>query len=151
MEFNKEPTIIGLKVLADNVIWLWKKNKSIVVIDPALSEPVIEYIKGLIRNDQSESYKNSINLLDSISKLIDEDLILTIADRVFAPLYRQTKEKDFTSKILDLGFRNCQRISTTPKYKNIRKIVEPLYTDYNNDLAKIFYGDGGVMNFIVMK
>ena len=46
MEFNKEQTIIGLRVLADNVIWLWKKNKSIVVIDPALSKPVIEFIKA---------------------------------------------------------------------------------------------------------
>ena len=46
MEFNKEQTIIGLKVLADNVIWLWKKNKSVVVVDPAISKPVIEYIKA---------------------------------------------------------------------------------------------------------
>ena len=46
MEFNKEQTIIGLRVLSDNVIWLWKKNKSVVVIDPALSKPVIKYLKA---------------------------------------------------------------------------------------------------------
>jgi len=46
MEYNKEQTIIGLKVLNDNVIWLWKKNKSVVVIDPALSKPVIKYLKA---------------------------------------------------------------------------------------------------------
>ena len=46
MEFNKEQKIIGLRVLRDNVIWLWKNNKSVVVIDPALSKPVIEYIKN---------------------------------------------------------------------------------------------------------
>ena len=45
MEFNKEQKIIGLRVLSDNVIWLWVKNKSVVVIDPAISEPVIKYIK----------------------------------------------------------------------------------------------------------
>ena len=45
MEFNKEHKIIGIRVLNDNVIWLWKKNKSAVVIDPALSQPVIEYLK----------------------------------------------------------------------------------------------------------
>ena len=45
MEFNKEQKIIGLRVLNDNVIWLWKKNKSVVVIDPALSQPVIEFLK----------------------------------------------------------------------------------------------------------
>ena len=45
MEFNKEQKIIGIRLLNDNVIWLWKKNKSAVVIDPALSQPVIEYLK----------------------------------------------------------------------------------------------------------
>ena len=46
MEFNKEQKIIGLRVLTNNVIWIWRKNKSAVVIDPALSKPVIEYIKA---------------------------------------------------------------------------------------------------------
>ena len=45
MEFNKDHKIIGLKVLNDNVIWLWKNNKSAVVIDPAVSQPVIKYLK----------------------------------------------------------------------------------------------------------
>ncbi len=45
MEFNKEQKIIGLRVLSDNIIWLWKKNESLVVIDPAQSQPVIEYLK----------------------------------------------------------------------------------------------------------
>ena len=44
MEFNKEQKIIGLRVLSDNVIWLWVKNKSVVVIDPAVSQPVIDYL-----------------------------------------------------------------------------------------------------------
>ncbi len=45
MGFNKEQNIIGIRVLNDNVIWLWKNKKSAVVIDPALSQPVIEYLK----------------------------------------------------------------------------------------------------------
>ncbi len=44
MDFNKAHEIIGLRVLNDNVIWLWKKNKSVVVIDPAIAKPVIKYI-----------------------------------------------------------------------------------------------------------
>ena len=46
MEFNKDQEIIGIRVLSDNVIWLWKNNNSVVVVDPAVSKPVIEYIKG---------------------------------------------------------------------------------------------------------
>ena len=45
MEFNKDQEIIGLRVLKDNIIWLWKKNNSVVVIDPALSQTVIKYLK----------------------------------------------------------------------------------------------------------
>ncbi len=44
MVFNKAHNIIGLRVLNDNVVWLWIKDKSIVVIDPAVSEPVIDYL-----------------------------------------------------------------------------------------------------------
>ena len=46
MDFNKEHKIIGLRVLSDNVIWCWEKNKSVLVIDPALSKPVKEFIKS---------------------------------------------------------------------------------------------------------
>ena len=46
MEFNKEEKIIGIRVLNDNVIWLWKKNKSAIVIDPGISQPVIEFLKA---------------------------------------------------------------------------------------------------------
>jgi len=44
MEFNKARNIIGLRVLNDNVIWLWIKDKSVVVVDPSVHEPVIRYI-----------------------------------------------------------------------------------------------------------
>ena len=44
MEFNKAQKIIGLRVLSDNVIWLWVKDKSVVVIDPSVHEPVARYI-----------------------------------------------------------------------------------------------------------
>ena len=46
MEFNKAKKIIGLRVLSDNVIWLWRNKKSVAVIDPAISKPVIEYLKA---------------------------------------------------------------------------------------------------------
>ena len=44
MEFNKAHHIIGLRVLKDNVIWIWRKNKSAVVVDPAIDRPVIDYL-----------------------------------------------------------------------------------------------------------
>jgi len=44
MEFNKALNIIGIRVLSDNVIWLLVKDKSVVVVDPSVHEPVIRYI-----------------------------------------------------------------------------------------------------------
>ena len=44
MEFNKARDIKGLRVLSDNIIWLWVKDKSVVVVDPSIHEPVIRYI-----------------------------------------------------------------------------------------------------------
>ena len=44
MEFNKAQNIIGLRVLSDNVIWLWEKDNSVVVVDPSVHEPVIKYL-----------------------------------------------------------------------------------------------------------
>ena len=45
MEFNKAQNIIGLRVLSDNIIWLWEKDASVVVVDPSVHEPVIRYIE----------------------------------------------------------------------------------------------------------
>ena len=44
MELNKAKKITGLRVLSDNVIWLWEKEKSVVVIDPSVHEPVVKYL-----------------------------------------------------------------------------------------------------------
>ena len=45
MKLNKAKGIFGLPVLTDNIIWLWVENNSLVVIDPALSQPVKNFIK----------------------------------------------------------------------------------------------------------
>ena len=45
MELNKARNIIGLRVLNDNIIWLWVKDKSVVGVDPSVHEPVMRYIE----------------------------------------------------------------------------------------------------------
>ena len=44
MKLNKVKGIFGLPVLTDNIIWLWVEGTSLVVIDPALSQPVKNFI-----------------------------------------------------------------------------------------------------------
>tara|TARA_Y100000589_G_scaffold329902_1_gene377909 strand:- start:1469 stop:2212 length:744 start_codon:yes stop_codon:yes gene_type:complete len=45
MTIKKEQEIFGLPVLEDNIIWLWVNERSVVVIDPGVSDPVIDWIK----------------------------------------------------------------------------------------------------------
>ena len=48
MTLNKEKEveeIYGLPVLNDNIIWIWIKGNRAVVIDPAISNPVIKFIR----------------------------------------------------------------------------------------------------------
>ena len=108
-------------------------------------------MKESIEKDNSTPYKNCLKFLDSLSDLIDEDLILTIEDRLFAPIYRQTSENDFIDKLKRSGFSEWYRVSRKPSYQNIRKILAPIYESYDSQLAKILFGDGGVMNFVITK
>ncbi len=47
MEQEKQDFIIHpIPVLADNIIWIWVKGNQAVVIDPAISTPVISWLKA---------------------------------------------------------------------------------------------------------
>ncbi len=41
---NKNFIIHPIPVLMDNIIWIWVKNNQAVVVDPAISEPVINWL-----------------------------------------------------------------------------------------------------------
>ena len=45
MTLNKEQEIYGIPVLDDNIIWIWSKGGKATVIDPAISEPVIKFLR----------------------------------------------------------------------------------------------------------
>ena len=112
---------------------------------------ILNGLKKNIDNDNSTQYKNCIKFIDTLSALIDDDLMLTIEDRIYSPLYRQTTEKEFINKLKKAGFSSWYRVSKKPKYNNIRKILAPLYKNYNDRLAKILFGDGGMINMVITK
>ena len=46
MKYEKENFIIhAIEVLKDNIIWIWQEGNEVVVIDPAISKPIKEWIK----------------------------------------------------------------------------------------------------------
>lgn len=42
---KKDFIIHPIRVLMDNIIWIWVKENQAVVVDPALSQPVISWLK----------------------------------------------------------------------------------------------------------
>jgi SAM-dependent methyltransferase len=77
-----------------------------------------------------------------LEELIDEDLALTIKDRIQAPVYFEHSEDEIRDCLDKEGFSEIERLTRYPKFTNIRRFLSPLYEDYSCDLAKILYGNG---------
>lgn len=77
-----------------------------------------------------------------IKKMFNEDLILTIKDRVTAPLYHQLTEKELREWLKESGFAKIERLKRYPTQNNIRKFLNPFYFQYNHKYSRILYGEG---------
>ena len=80
--------------------------------------------------------------LEIISSLIDNDLVLTIKDRVTAPIYENTPMEEIVSWLESNGFTNIERLKRYPKIDNIRGLLSPLYYNHEQQLSKILLGEG---------
>ena len=103
-----------------------------------------------IDREDETSYQSSMVFIDSLIQLIDNDLVLSITDVLEAPKYKTYSEDEWFSLLKDCGFEKTYRFFKKPTYKNVRKIVSPLYYDHQNPLARLLYGDGS-MNVVVTK
>ena len=105
MEFNKAQKITGLRVLNDNVIWLWEKDKSIVVIDPSVHEPVIRYInennlhlKAILQTHHHSDHIGGTKYL--IKKWPDVKVIASFKEKKRIPFQNVSVEDGETLNIL---------------------------------------------------
>ena len=80
--------------------------------------------------------------LDTITSLIDNDLILTIKDRIQTPIYDETPIDDVVNWLENNGFVDIERLTRYPKFNNIRQFLSPLYHNYESDLSKILFNEG---------
>ena len=79
-----------------------------------------------------------------IKQLFDKDLVLTIKDRIKAPVYHENSEEELVAWLKEHGFTQIQRLTRYPRYHNVRRFLSPLYYAYDNPLARLFYGSGFV-------
>jgi ubiquinone/menaquinone biosynthesis C-methylase UbiE len=78
---------------------------------------------------------------------VDDDLVLTIKDRLQAPTYHDFAcgEPRVRRWFSDCGFIDVRRISRYPYgFGNVRRFLAPLYLRYENPLSRLLFGDGYV-------
>lgn len=137
MGFYKEKKIIGIRVLSDNVIWLWRKNKSAVVIDPALSQPVIKYLK--INDLNLEAILQTHHHLDHIGgtrDLIKEwpnvKVIASLKEKDRIPFQNLSVKDGDTLELLDEEIQVIEVIGHTRSH---------IAFYFNNKVPILFVGD----------
>ncbi len=80
--------------------------------------------------------------VEDILSLFDQDLILTLKDRITAPIYLETPFDDIKNWLLEHNFSNIERLSIYPKFDNVRKFLSPMYENFNSEYSKILFNEG---------
>lgn len=100
--------------------------------------------------ENNDDLKDKIIEKKLIAQLFDNDLVLTIKDRIMSPIYREVSWEEIDGWLKENGFTNIKRLTKYPRYRNIRRFLAPMYYKYDNDFSKIFYG-GGTVEVIATK
>ena len=114
-----------------------------------IQESII-WLESNMDKDTSYCYRKAKDLLGSLKILLDDDFILSLKDVLQAPIYHNYKEEDFENMLHEAGYTSWYRVAQKPYYKNIRRIVAPLYFDFQSELSRLFYGDG-YLNMVVTR
>ena len=77
-------------------------------------------------------------------ELFDVDLILTLKDRITTPIYDENSEEEIVEWLENNGFSKIERLSRYPKYKNIRRMLSPVFYHYDSKFSKFLFGSGHV-------
>ena len=110
---DKEIAIISLSQLKDNYSYLVLKNKKVIIVDPAESTQIIQYIK----NNQQPKLLSNENTHWKCQKLC-----------LFSNPYKEGAKKS-----------TCQHIRDEIRIKGVNKVIE----EYGKPDRLSTYGDGG--------
>ena len=96
--------------------------------------------------DEKEKYEGCTSEeKDYFRGMFDNDLILTIKDRLQAPTYHRFdfSEAQIRGWYEREGYKNIRRITRYTKYfKNMRKYFVPMYYHYDHPLSRLLFGEG---------
>jgi ubiquinone/menaquinone biosynthesis C-methylase UbiE len=115
-------------------------------IDSLLNKKFKKHKSFLIKNYNQRSKKLFMNLL----KFFDDDILLTMKDRILAPKYKTYNEKNLRILLKKIGFTKIYRIKKKVSFFNIRRLLAPIYHHYDNEISKALYGDG-IIHLVIQK
>jgi ubiquinone/menaquinone biosynthesis C-methylase UbiE len=104
-----------------------------------------DWLIGQMDDDGTESYKKCVTLLECLRDLLDQDFILTLRDRMQTPKYLTYTLEEMEELLRSAGFTSWRRLARKPTYRNVRKVLAPLYHEYDSPLAKLMYGEGSLI------
>lgn len=115
------------------------------LVDNVNAEDFVEVFHWIfsVMDDHGDALGKTIPV-SLLEELFDKDLVLTIKDRITAPVYQQISEGELVGWLRDNRFSNIERLTRYPTYKNIRRFLSPFYERHEHKFSKFLYGDGNI-------
>ena len=129
--------MIGLKILVDNTKF----------IDKLMYNRISSYKKFYLNNIDNQTKK----IVRFLERFIDEDLFLTIQDRVLASKYKTYNEQKLVTYLKKIGFRSIYRINKKVSFNNLRRLLSPFYFHYKHEISRALYGNGTITLMMTKK
>lgn len=113
------------------------------LIDELNEKDACDFIEWLLKSmtANGDKYFSKISR-KTIEQMIDKDFILSVKDRLQAPVYHENSEEELVGWLKDNGFNNIERITRYPKFTNIRRFFSPLYFWYDHKVSRLLFGSG---------
>ncbi|MBT5938949.1 MAG: class I SAM-dependent methyltransferase [Rhodospirillaceae bacterium] len=80
--------------------------------------------------------------LELFRQMFDADMVLTIKDRIQAPVYEEFAEQEALNLLKTNGFENIVRVAEYTKFNNARRFLAPFYLETTNKISRMLYGEG---------
>ena len=115
-------------------------------VDSLLNNKFKKHKNFLLKNYDEKSKE----LFFQITRFLDNDILLTMKDRILAPKYKTYDEKNLKILLKKIGFKKIYRIKKKVSFFNIRRLLTPIYHHFDNEIARALYGNG-IIHLVVEK
>lgn len=137
-------TRFTMEILRDEY---YKNKLSRQIMNEIMNGKVSKYLKFFKKNLNNENFEKIKYILKLLN---DNDLRMTIKDRILSPKYDLYDEIKLKKSLYKIGFKNFKRTPIKPNFQNIRDLLAPFYYNINHNLSKFLYGDGQI-RFTIQK